>query len=633
MPNDLSNDYKKSVALLRGDQTYIDYENVTEDDFDGVEVFEKLAKIGEAQGELAEFQELNKLAAKGMKYGINNVKTQYKLYKKDIRKIELASREQQTQFTDQPATLKTTWAATDSGIYKNEEIACKHPIMITQNYINIDTNTIKVEIAFKRFKRWQTIIVDKVDISSRPNIIMLSSFGISVTSENAGALIVYLQELQDINDLPLVYSTARLGWVQDHFMPYTENLIFDGEVEFQRLFKSVEQKGDRDAWYSLVGKLRSENPIYSLILAASLVSPILEKISALPTFIHLWSGIAASGKTVLAMIAASCWGDPRPGHFMQSFNSTNVAMERLAATLNSLPLILDELQLSKDNWGNQRFDVYKLAQGLGKGRGRRTGGIEQVSTWCNTIITTGESPIVSRSDGQGAHARVVEVELKNVLIPLNKGNTIVQEISNNHGWAGLDLIRAIKNMDLSERYRELIKDLQEAKTDIQEKQLMIGAAILLADEIITEQLFLDDTNPNRLTINYLMEFLKTRGESSIEKRALDLTLDWVAVNKNKFDEMTMHDCYGFIENETVYIIRSVFNKLMADNGFSDRSVLSLWAQKNMIEVYTEPNSGKTRHTVRKSIDGNQVSVVALLSRHDEQDKQEAIAELVRYAQE
>ena len=604
-------------------EAYIDYESITEDDFDGIEIFEKLAIIGEEQGELAEFQELNKLAAKGMKYDIRNVKTQYKLYKKDIRKIKLESREQQTQFTDQPTTLKTTWAATDSGIYKNEEIACKHPIMITQNYINIDTNIMKVEIAFKRFKRWQTIIVDKVDISSRANIIMLSSFGISVTSENAGALIVYLQELQDINDLPLIYSTARLGWIQDHFMPYTENLIFDGEVEFQRLFKSVEQKGDRDIWYNSMLELRAADPIYSLVIAASLVSPMLEPLSVLPSFIHFWSGISGSGKTVLAMIAASCWGDPQPGHFMQSFNSTNVAMERLAATLNSLPLILDELQLSRDNWGNQRFDVYKLAQGLGRGRGRRTGGIEQVSTWCNTIITTGESPIVSRSDGQGAHARVIEVEVKDILITLEDAQNLIPLISDNFGWAGVDMVRAIHNADLQDSYKRIITDLQKVKTDIQEKQLMIGAAILLADEIITEQLFLDDTNPNRLTAEYLAQFLKTRAESSVENRALELTIDWITINKNKFSDDTIHECYGFIEDDAVYIIRSVFNKLMTDNGFSDRSVLSRWAENDLINVYIEPKTGKTRHNVRKMRDGDRTNYISLKLDSDElvQDEQ------------
>ena len=185
------------------------------------------------------------------------------------------------------------------------------------------------------------------------------------------------------------------------------------------------------------------------------------------------------------------------------------------------------------------------------------------------------------------------------------------------------MVRAIHNADLQDSYKRIITDLQKVKTDIQEKQLMIGAAILLADEIITEQLFLDDTNPNRLTAEYLAQFLKTRAESSVENRALELTIDWITINKNKFSDDTIHECYGFIEDDAVYIIRSVFNKLMTDNGFSDRSVLSRWAENDLINVYIEPKTGKTRHNVRKMRDGDRTNYISLKLDSDElvQDEQ------------
>lgn len=98
------------------------------------------------------------------------------------------------------------------------------------------------------------------------------------------------------------------------------------------------------------------------------------------------------------------------GEYIQTFNSTVVGHERTAAFLNSLPFLIDELQLSKDSHGRSRFDVYQLAQGVGRSRGTKTGGIERTPTWRNTILTTGESPIVGGSAGAGAVNRVIDIE-------------------------------------------------------------------------------------------------------------------------------------------------------------------------------------------------------------------------------
>lgn len=99
------------------------------------------------------------------------------------------------------------------------------------------------------------------------------------------------------------------------------------------------------------------------------------------------------------MLAASVWGDPAIGEYIQTFNGTVVGHEKTAAFLNNLPLILDELQLSRDGRGNLNFDVYKLAQGVGRTRGNRNGGVDMTPRWSNCIITSGESPIVDQQCG------------------------------------------------------------------------------------------------------------------------------------------------------------------------------------------------------------------------------------------
>ena len=70
---------------------------------------------------------------------------------------------------------------------------------------------------------------------------------------------------------------------------------------------------------------------------------------------------------------------------------------------------MDELQIL-----NKRSDfddiIYRLCEGTGRLRGKKDGGIQNIKTWRNCIITTGERPITSMSSGGGAVNRVIEIE-------------------------------------------------------------------------------------------------------------------------------------------------------------------------------------------------------------------------------
>ena len=109
-------------------------------------------------------------------------------------------------------------------------------------------------------------------------------------------------------------------------------------------------------------------------------------------------------------MAASVWADPEVGKYIQTFNATEVGKELGAAFCNSIPLIIDELQLIKDN--RKDFDrmIYQLSEGVGRARGRKQGGLQKTPTWRNCIITTGEFPIISPNSGAGAVNRTIEID-------------------------------------------------------------------------------------------------------------------------------------------------------------------------------------------------------------------------------
>ena len=66
----------------------------------------------------------------------------------------------------------------------------------------------------------------------------------------------------------------------------------------------------------------------------------------------------------------------------------------IAGFLNNMPLILDELQVVSNKNGYDDV-IYQLCEGVGRIRGHKGGGVQDMLTWSNTILTTGEQPITN----------------------------------------------------------------------------------------------------------------------------------------------------------------------------------------------------------------------------------------------
>ena len=557
--------------------------------------------------------ELEQLRARGKAIGVSNVLSLWTAFERSMKKSVPVENEKATNFLNQKLDLKTTFEANDGGIYKEGEVACYHPIMPIKRYQNVDTGMEKIELAYKPNRKWKTAVIEKSILASPTKILQLADLGISVTSETAKKLIEYLQEIEALNydKIPTVQSVSRLGWVGNDFVPYSTDFKFDGDVAFKTFFESIKAHGDKDVWLKTMQEIRQTHPVCRIVTAASLLSPMLEWIDSLPTFVHIWSSKSATGKTLLLMAGASIWGNPNPGVYIQSFNSTAVANERIAGTANSLPVFLDELQLAKDNWGRTNFDVYKLSQGYGKGRGTKIGGLDRMETWRNVFITSGESPIVNDTAGQGAFARVVEIELDEIIFSIYKGNKISNLLRNNYGWGGQVMVEGMKQIGvdlIKEQYNLNLKKIQETNNDYQDKQIMVAAGLLTADHYARDYVFGDETE---LTIDDLKPFLVTKKSSSIGERALEITRDWIASNDRRFGEGSNLPDLGFRDNNYTYIIRSEFNKLMEENGFSNRSVLTEWDRDGLILSEVRKSDNKKMFATRKSINGQIVYMVAL----------------------
>ena len=544
---------------------------------------------------------MEELAAYSVSKGFKGFKTMYKKYVESLKaQSGTIYIDNVTNFTNQPLELNAgDWEADDSGIFKkngyNDEVACPHPIMPVERLVNIDTGEEKLQLAFRKGTIWRKIIVSKTVLASSNKVTELAGSGIAVTSQNARAFIQYISDMENMNYylIPEKKSIGRFGYIPDEgFSPFVDGLIFDGDANFKAMFQTVRSRGSETKWLETVADVREMSTTAKIILAASFASVLLEPLNCLPFFVHLWGVDSGTGKTVALMAAASVWGDPAVGAYVKTFDGTVVGMEKTAAFLNNLPFCLDELQLAKDSKGRTTFDVYKLAQGVGRTRGNRSGGVDLTPTWRNCILTTGESPLTGTASGAGAVNRVIDIECKSAQAVIKDGMRISGAVKRNYGFAGRKFVERLYQPgvidQVSERYRELFRILSDRDTT--EKQAMAAAAIILADELACQWIF---SGQQPLTIEQVSEFLASKAAVSAGDRGYKYLCDWVTQNSNKLcgrSENPNIEVLGALEDGRAYIIRSVFERILQDAGYSTAAMISYLKQSNLIETRGRANT-------------------------------------------
>ena len=519
-----------------------------------------------------------------------------------------------TAFTDAPLQLNCgKWVANDLGVVLNDvtaqgmpitTTACPHPVLPVERYINIDTDTEKVKLAFFKDGRWREVTVDNGVVLNKNSIMQLADRGILVTSESAKDLVRYLSDTISLNaqEIPLYRSIGRLGWIDGDFIPYNETVKYDGDLDFKSIYENVRECGSYDVWLEHIKELRKDINI-RLVLAASFASPLIEVVGALPFILHLW-GTTGFGKTVSLMVASSVWGNPEMGCLTRTMNMTANAMARTSCFLYNIPFCADELQQIKQNWNNYDSIVMYLTEGIDRGRAKAKGGVEQTKTWRNSFIFTGEEPITKGASGGGVKNRVIEVECDNKII--QDGNHTANLVKANYGHAGKAFIAYLSHLietdkqSIIDDYKTLFKGIIEA-TDTTDKQALSMALMLLADKIACECVF----NDAPLTIEQIKQYVVPESAVRVEDRAYDELVSLISRNVNKFNEFSV-DAWGRIAENVATINKQVLEQELNKMGFDFGSVKKGWDKKGYL---IKNSAGRFVHqTMVNGIKGNYIKI-------------------------
>lgn len=543
---------------------------------------------------------ISKMAAQAKKVGVSNFQTLYRSYARMQPEDPDDTDENYTNFDGQPMSLRCgKWICDDGGVRILTEYgvvyACPHPIMPIARMCNIDTGIEKVKVMYKRGKAWRTAVFDRKTLSAANKIIDLADCGIAVTSENARDLVKFFYEIEQSNPtaLPEIECVTRLGWIKRdenmEFAPYANDLVFDGETEYKKKYESVKIHGNIQKWFDCINKNIRKNSVAARVtFAAALASVLAKPLGCNCFWLHLW-GETESAKTVLTMCAASIWGNPEIGAYITTFNSTYVGMEKSSAFFNSLPYIVDELQIvdSKKDMDNL---IYMLTEGCGRTRGNKQGGVDNVAEWKNCVITTGERPINTGKSGGGSVNRVIEIECKDKFFgdadntKFDTPRDVANLVKANYGMLGKAFIEYLLSggMELAEGIFKAYSDDLTQNYNITQKQAQSAALILTADKLITDLCFEDGTE---LTTKGIAEFLKTKDEVSIAPRAYEYVCEYITANQNKFRIMeNSPEVWGEIsaDGTSVYVIKSKFNQICTDGGYNPQALLSWLADRKLI---------------------------------------------------
>lgn len=536
----------------------------------------QLGRRAKALGVKSDFDEMIK--------GYNQADREMKRQEKEIRAV--CSLDNFTNFSGKYDNMFCGgWIANDTGIYAQtsggiEEVACYHPILPVERLKNLETGEEQIKLAYKRNGRWNEIVVPKIMITSASKIVALSGRGIAVTSENAKLLVKYLADVENGNDdyIDVQYSTSKLGWIENEFIPYDTDIIFDGDSRFKQTFESVSERGNYEIWLKHVKELRKSGRIeVKFLLAASFASVLVHLLGGLPFFVDLW-GETEGGKTVCLMVAASVWANPDESRYIGDFKTTDVALEAKADMLNHLPMFLDDTSKTsariRDNFEGI---VYDLCSGKGKSRSNKDLGINRENRWRNVMICNGERPLNSYVNQGGAINRILEVECgEKVYENPQKTADIVKK---NYGFAGKRFIEIIRNLGV-DHIREIQAEFQKKlfDTDKMQKQSLSLAIVLTADKIVTEYIFNDG---QYISLDDAKRVLIDRNELSDNERCYHYIQDKVAMNNQRFDTVTNCEKWGVIDSGYAIFYNSAFDQICRDGGFSKKSFLS-WADKKCL---------------------------------------------------
>jgi hypothetical protein len=332
----------------------------------------------------------------------------------------------------------------------------------------------------------------------------------------------------------------------------------------------------------------------------------------IPNFILDIFGNTSSGKSTTLKLAASVYGRPQdPESIIHQWMNTKVAIEQVAGMCSELPIFLDDAQHCPDEL--KKTIVYMIANGKGKGRGARGGGVRETMTWQTVALSTSEEPLHEASPHEGARGRLLPIGGLTAPFPANSGalvQLLERAVTLNHGYAGETFIRHLNGWNdgnwgqWQNRYTFARNELlRSSSSDIVGRVSGYIAAIGVAAEIACPLLGLK-FKPDVMVAWLLNHLQEQQNNQNIVLLSLRALADHYVANLNLFSGTDKYDgSRGSLQGvsksaEYIGFMRATLDTIFARRKWNQTAILNKLAEAGVLHA-TESD----RHTKKVSVEG------------------------------
>lgn len=201
------------------------------------------------------------------------------------------------------------------------------------------------------------------------------------------------------------------------------------------------QAGTLEEWREKIGRHCRGNSRLILAVSSAFAGPLLKLLNMEGGGIH-FTGTTSSGKSTALMVAGSVCGGGEGRGFGHQWRATGNGLEGLAQGHSDGLLILDEVaQLDARETAEA---VYLLANGAGKARMQRSGGLRKSAQWRVMFLSAGELKLADHAETAGRRMRGgAEVRCLDIPADAGTGKGMFEEIHGHQSPAALaDALKA-----------------------------------------------------------------------------------------------------------------------------------------------------------------------------------------------
>jgi uncharacterized protein (DUF927 family) len=513
------------------------------------------------------------------------------------------------------------------------------PILITRIARNIQTGNIEHELKALHFEKIVTAKINRGDVANAKTIVTLASQGFPIMSSNAGDVSTFLMSFEHANNdiLSVELTSNQMGWQNDGkcFLlgsrvigDNPDGIMFNPSGEGEKdLLEAIRTGGTLEGWLNAI-ELIKEHPKARLALYTAFVPPLLNVLNC-HNFVVDFANRTSTGKTTVQRIMASTFGNPdeRSGaSVVGTWDATKVWIERYSATINGLPVILDDTKRAKNTQDISDI-IYMVASGKERGRGN-VKSTNIVRSFRTVLSSSGEVSATSykgRNNDSNGGAKGRTLTIKGSPFERNARET-VQRLNSllmlHYGHAmPIFLEHLIKcNAQWDNLRNEYQNEKDKLASETQETTAIrlaeYGSTIRMASKILHKAFEANGTPLpfdwlDPLPIELWEQITLEAKDATKEQEALDMLQSWVIANYDKFDNSMLRvriedrnskpaitGWYGKVTDDFKAIYGHVLEKWFKDMGYSKEELVYQW--KDSGHLLTNKD-GKTTKLVK--IDG------------------------------